>query len=53
MATNLVQVLLSGANLRAVHATAFMPSFVKAYSDSELAAVSNYVIDHSAEGAVT
>ena len=44
--TNLVQVLLSGANLRAVHATTFMPSFGEAYSDAELAAVSNYVLDH-------
>ena len=46
MGTNLVQVLLSGADLRAVHATTFMPSFGKAYSDAELAAVSNYVLDH-------
>jgi len=46
MGTNLVQVLLSGADLRAVHPTTFMPSFGKAYSDAELAAVSNYVIDH-------
>ena len=43
---NLVEVLLSGADLRAVHPTTFMPSFGKAYSDAELAAVSNYVIDH-------
>jgi mono/diheme cytochrome c family protein len=44
--TNLVQVLLAGADLRAVHATIFMPNFGKAYSDAELAAVSNYVLDH-------
>ncbi len=45
-ATNLVQVLLSGADLRAVQATTFMPSFGEAYSDAELAAVANYVLDH-------
>ena len=43
---NLVQVLLAGADLRAVHPTTFMPSFGKAYTDAELAAVSNFVIDH-------
>ena len=44
--TNLVQVLLAGADLRAVHPTTFMPSFSKAYTDAEIAAVSNYVLDH-------
>jgi mono/diheme cytochrome c family protein len=43
--TNLVQVLLDGADLRTVHSGAVMPSFGKAFSDAELAAVSNYVID--------
>jgi mono/diheme cytochrome c family protein len=44
--TNLVQVLLAGADLRAVHRSAFMPGFAKAYTDQELAAVANYVIGH-------
>jgi len=44
--TNLIQILLAGADLRAVHPTTFMPSFGKAYTDAELAAVSNYVLDH-------
>jgi len=43
---NLVQVLLSGADLRTSHGTGYMPSFGGAYSDTELAAVSNYVISH-------
>jgi mono/diheme cytochrome c family protein len=44
--TNLVQVLLAGADLQAVHRSAFMPGFGKAYTDQELAAVANYVIAH-------
>jgi mono/diheme cytochrome c family protein len=43
--TNLVQVLLDGADLRTVHPGIVMPSFGKGFSDAELAAVSNYVID--------
>ena len=43
---NLVRVLLSGGNLKTSHGTAYMPSFARAYSDVELAAVSNYVIGH-------
>jgi mono/diheme cytochrome c family protein len=42
--TNVVQVLLDGADLRAVHPGVVMPSFGKSFSDAELAAVSNYVI---------
>ena len=42
--TNLVQVLLDGADLRTVHPGVVMPSFGKSFSDAELAAVSNYVI---------
>ena len=42
--TNRVQVLLAGADLRTVHPGVIMPSFGKAFSDAELAAVSNYVI---------
>jgi mono/diheme cytochrome c family protein len=43
---NVVQVLLSGADLRTGHGTGYMPSFRDAYSDVELAAVANYVIAH-------
>jgi mono/diheme cytochrome c family protein len=42
--TNLIQVLLGGADLRTVHPGVVMPSFGKGFSDAELAAVSNYVI---------
>jgi mono/diheme cytochrome c family protein len=42
--TNVVQVLLGGADLRTVHPGVVMPSFGKGFSDAELAAVSNYVI---------
>jgi mono/diheme cytochrome c family protein len=41
---NIVQVLLSGADVRTVHPGVVMPSFGKGFSDAELAAVSNYVI---------
>ena len=43
---NLIQVLLSGASLQVKGGTIFMPGFASAYSDAELAAVANYVIDH-------
>ena len=43
---NLIQVLLSGASLQVKGGTSFMPSFASAYSDAELAAVANYVIEH-------
>jgi len=44
--TNLIQVMLSGADLRTSRGTGYMPSFADAYSDAELAAVANYVIFH-------
>jgi len=44
--TNLVQVLLSGADLHTELGTGYMPGFAKAYSDTELAAVANYAIGH-------
>jgi mono/diheme cytochrome c family protein len=52
---NLVQVLLSGSDLRSVARNAFMPGFGNAYTDQELAAVANYVIAHfgGRTGAVT
>ncbi len=43
---NLVQVLLTGADLKTRHGTGYMPSFGAAYTDEELAAVANYVIGH-------
>ena len=43
---NLIQVLLSGASLQLKGGTIFMPGFAPAYSDAELAAVANYVIEH-------
>jgi len=41
---NLIQVLLAGATFRGKRGTIFMPNFASAYSDAELAALSNYVI---------
>ena len=43
---NLVQVMLSGADLKTSKGRGYMPSFRTAYSDAELAAVANYVIGH-------
>ncbi|HEY1736867.1 MAG TPA: cytochrome c [Methylovirgula sp.] len=45
-ATNLIQVMLNGANLATSHGAAFMPAFKDAYSDPELAALGNYVVAH-------
>ncbi len=44
--TNLVQVMLQGADLQAGQRRGYMPSFRDAYSDDELAAIANYVIGH-------
>jgi mono/diheme cytochrome c family protein len=44
--TNLVQVLLSGANLHTQYGTGYMPAFGNGYTDAELAAVANYAIGH-------
>jgi mono/diheme cytochrome c family protein len=41
---NLVRVMLTGADLKTEKGRGYMPSFRDAYSDSELAAVANYVI---------
>jgi len=43
---NLTQVILTGARLRTSGGAVFMPAFGAAYSDQEIAAVSNYVIGH-------
>jgi mono/diheme cytochrome c family protein len=45
--TNLLQVVLHGARLNAPgEGEAFMPAFGQAYTDTEIAAVSNYVLAH-------
>ena len=47
-ATNLLQVVLHGARLaQPGEGISFMPAFGQAYSDAEIAAVSNYVLGHS------
>jgi len=53
--TNLTQILLHGSSLRGEHANVFMPGFGDAYSDTEIAALSNYVIGHfgNKQGTVT
>lgn len=42
--TNLLQVLLHGVTLETPDGTTHMPSFAKAYTDPELAALANYVL---------
>jgi mono/diheme cytochrome c family protein len=42
-ATNLVQIVLGGSSRTNVHGGLYMPDFGRAYSDSEVAAVANYV----------
>jgi mono/diheme cytochrome c family protein len=42
-AINVVQIVLNGMRRPTLGATAFMPAFGDAYSDSEIAAVANYV----------
>jgi len=42
-ATNVAQMVLSGANRRTATGLTFMPAFGHAYSDDEVAAVANYV----------
>jgi len=44
--TNVTQILLHGSSLHGEGASVFMPSFGDAYSNTELAALSNYVIGH-------
>ncbi|MHA6203533.1 c-type cytochrome [Dyella soli] len=45
-ASNLTQVILHGSQLRVGAQHVFMPSFGRAYSDAEIAALSNYVVNH-------
>ncbi len=42
-ATNVAQIILTGAERRTPTGTAVMPAFGQAYSDAEIAAVANYV----------
>jgi len=42
-ATNVVQIVIGGSTYNAVHGGLFMPDFGGAYSDTEIAAVANYV----------
>jgi mono/diheme cytochrome c family protein len=42
-ATNVAQIILSGARRQTAQGPIFMPAFGNAYSDAEIAAVSNYV----------
>jgi cytochrome c5 len=42
-ATNVVQIILSGSSRTNVHGNLYMPDFGRAYSDTEVAAVANYV----------
>jgi mono/diheme cytochrome c family protein len=49
LAINLTQIILHGSQLRAGNQRIFMPSFGSAYSDVEIAALSNYVVSHFGE----
>jgi mono/diheme cytochrome c family protein len=44
--TNLMQAILRGVRLETAEGASNMPAFGQAYSDIEVAALSNYVIDH-------
>ena len=43
---NLVRLLLQGSDAQGYAPSTAMPSFADAYTDSEIAAISNYVIEH-------
>nr|WP_199040653.1 c-type cytochrome [Dyella sp. ASV24] len=45
-ATNLTRIIISGSALHVGGQEIFMPSFGRAYSDAEIAALSNYVVQH-------
>ena len=45
-ACNLTQVILQGSQLQTAYGEVFMPSFGGAYSDTEVAALSNFVLAH-------
>ena len=45
-AYNLTQVILQGSQLHTAHDDGFMPSFGRAFSDTEVAALSNFLLAH-------
>jgi mono/diheme cytochrome c family protein len=45
-AYNLTQIILQGSQLRTAHSEGFMPAFGIAYSDTEIAALGNFVLAH-------
>jgi mono/diheme cytochrome c family protein len=45
-AYNLTQVILQGSQLQTAHGEVFMPSFGRAYTDAEIAALGNFVLGH-------
>lgn len=53
--TNLLRVILHGTRLTGPQGPVFMPGFARAYSDTEIAAVGNYVLGHfgAKTGAIT
>jgi len=44
--SNVTQVILNGSKLRIGDQDVYMPAFGKAYSDTEVAALANYVVSH-------
>ena len=52
-ATNLVQIILRGSAITTPHDHASMPSFGRAYTDAEVAAMANYVLQHFGGKAAT
>ena len=44
--TNVVQAILQGVKMRIGDSEVFMPAFGSAYSNTEVAALANYVIAH-------
>jgi mono/diheme cytochrome c family protein len=44
--TNVTQILLHGAGPHALAPNIFMPEFGNAYSDTDIASLTNYVIGH-------
>ena len=45
-ATNLVQIILNGGQLSTAQGDLAMPAFADGYTDTELAAVANYTVEH-------
>jgi mono/diheme cytochrome c family protein len=45
-AKNVTEVILEGAKMRVGDTDVFMPAFADAYSNTEVAALANYVVAH-------